>query len=89
MPKRYRLIPIDVEAIKITPESVERAARWVGGFEVTEFDPLDSTLKFVALNVPTATEIMRAQEGDYVVKDLRGRVSVVKGSDFESKYELI
>lgn len=89
MPKRYRLIPVSVEAIKITPETVQRAATWCGGFEVTEVDPITAGLKFVALNIPTTEEIKRASLNDYVVKDARGNIKVMSAGEFESQYELI
>lgn len=89
MPRRYRLIPVSVEAIKIEPESVQRAALWCGGFEVTEVDPKTKSLVFVALNIPTSEEIKRASLGDYVIKDARGKIKVMSGCDFESQYELI
>jgi hypothetical protein len=89
MPKRYRLIPVSVEAIKIEPDSVQRAALWCGGFEVTEVDPDTKSLVFIALNIPTEQEIKRASLGDYVVKDPRGGIRVMSGKEFESQYELI
>lgn len=89
MPKRYRLIPVSVEAIKIEPDSVQRAALWCGGFEVTEVDPDTATVRFIALNIPTEDEIMRASLGDYVLKDNRGKITVMAEADFESQYELI
>jgi hypothetical protein len=75
--------------MKIEPESVQRAALWCGGFEVTEVDPESKSLVFVALNIPTQEEIKRAALGDYVVKDPRGGIKVLSGQEFESQYELI
>lgn len=91
MPRQYRLIPVSVEAIQITSESVHRAALWCGGVEVEEIDPIDSTKKFAALNIPTLAGVQRAGEGDYVVKEMspvaKGRFRVMSKYDFESKYE--
>jgi hypothetical protein len=89
MPRKYRLIPVSVEAIQLTPESVKRAALWCGGVEVEEIDPHDSTKKFVALNIPTLSGVKRAGEGDYVIKGLQGEFSVMNSTDFETRYELV
>lgn len=93
MPRQYRLIPISVEAIQVTPQSVHRAALWCGGIEVEEIDPIDNTKKFSALNIPTLSGVQRAGEGDYVVKEMsptaRGRFRVMRQHEFETKYEPI
>lgn len=88
MPKRYRLITFTVEAIQVGTESVDRAAMWSGGVTLTEYDAVDRTKKFVALNVPTMDGVKRAHEGDYVVKETGGNICVVRQAEFESKYEL-
>lgn len=89
MPKQYRLIPFAVEAIQLRPDTVKKAAVWCGGIEVEEIDAHDSTKKFVALNIPTINGVVRASEGDYIIKELAGTVSVMKARDFESRYELV
>lgn len=93
MPRQYRLIPVSVEAIQLTPESVQRAAQWCGGVEVEEIHPTDSSKRFVALNIPTLEGVQRASEGDYIVKELslvaKGRIRVMRAREFESKYEPI
>lgn len=88
VPRMYRLIPVSVEAIQITPENVKRAALWCGGVEVEEIDAQDSTKKFVALNIPTLSGVKRAGESDYVIKGLQGEFSVMNADDFEARYEL-
>jgi hypothetical protein len=89
MPRKYRLIPVSVEAIQITPESAQRAAVWAGGVIREEIDPNDSTKKFAAVNIPTLNGILRAGEGDYIVRDLQGQLSIMGKREFEAKYELI
>lgn len=89
MPKKYRLIPVSVEAIQLTPETVKRAALWSGGVEIEEIDPEDSTKKFCGLNIPTLTGVQRAQEGDYILKNLQGHVTVMPKREFEARYEIV
>lgn len=89
MPKKYRLIPVSVEAMQVTPESVKRAALWCGGVEVEEIDPQDKAKKFAALNIPTLSGVKRAGETDYIVKGLQGDFSVMNREDFEARYEMV
>jgi len=91
LPRQYRLVSGVVEAMQLTPSQVSAAALWCGGMEVDEVDALDSTKKFVGLNVPALTPngVERASQGDYIVKNLRGEFSVVKPGEFEANYEPI
>jgi len=89
MPKRYQLIAVAVEAMKLEPENVERVAVWCGGVEVQETDALDSTKKFVALNIPTLRGVERATQGWYVIRDRNGAFSTMSPEEFQNKYEQI
>lgn len=89
MPKQYRLVQVSVTAIQLTPESFERAQIFCGGVPVTEIDPFDSKKQFVALNIPTISGTIRAGQGDYIIKDAFGLVSVMSPDEFERKYERV
>lgn len=81
MPKRYRLIPVDVEAIQITDEdSVQRATLWAGGV------PAEGGLR---LYVPTVNEILTVSQGEYLVKEGPGNFVKMSPAEFKRKYELI
>ncbi len=88
MPKRYKLIMSDVEAMQLTPERIKDAALWSGGKEAEEIDPFDASRRFVALNLPTLAGVQRASQGDYIVRDAKGFWSVIPCHEFESKYRL-
>lgn len=90
MPHEYQLIPVHVTAIKLTPESAERAAAFCGGVLIEEIDPQDSKKRFVGINFPTLSGVKRATQGDYIVKDhTTGEISVMVAYEFERKYEPI
>jgi hypothetical protein len=89
VPRFYQLIPVSVEAIQLSAENVERAATWSGGIQVIEYDAIDKTRTFVALNIPTVFGVVRVSEGDYIVKDQKGHFSTMSAAQFESKYEAI
>lgn len=88
MPSRYELIPVAVEAIQITPDSVHRAALWCGGRETEEIDD-ETGERTVGLNVPTLEGVDRASHGWYVVKDVNGEFKVKSPGQFEREYRAI
>lgn len=79
----------NVEANELTHENVEAVALWCGGVSVVEHDALDHNLTFFGINVPTSNGIKRAQEGDYIVRQLIGDFIVVKSYEFSKKYEAL
>lgn len=82
MPQRFRLIPVDVSAIKITDaDSIARAVLWAGGVEST-------TDNEFTIYVPSVNEILRVSLGDYLVKDATGFTKMT-AEEFERKYERI
>lgn len=80
MPSRFRLIPVDVEAIHLTDDdSIQRAVAWSGG--VISDDS-------VSLYVATTNSILTLERGDYLVKE-GGYFTKMSEKEFESKYERI
>lgn len=88
MPRKFRQLipPGEIEAIQLLPQSSKSAAEWCGGIEVVEIDPLDSKLRFVAMNIPTEREVLRAEEGWWIVKDSDGLFHVMGPQEFTVKY---
>ncbi len=84
----YRLISHTVEAEQLCPENAQGLSMWCGGMVIDEYDAEDKTKHFVAMNVPTIMGMKRAQEGDFIIKDQMGLVTVMRKNQFESKYEL-
>jgi len=89
LPQRYRLIPVSIEAAQLSVDTAERISVWSGGRIVEEIDPVNSTKRFVAMNIPTLEGVKRASEGDYVVRSLSGEFDVMRAREFERKYEII
>jgi hypothetical protein len=83
MPRRFRLIPVDVEAIQITDEeSAKRAALWAGGVPVEGGG-------VTGVYVPTTNEILNVSVGEYLVREGPGSYVKMSAKEFERKYELI
>lgn len=87
MPKRYLSRPFAVEALPLTNSNVQKVAMWCGGMEIQEIDPVDSSKRFVGLNVPTLAGVERASEGDYIIRNFQGQFLVMKKARFEYEYE--
>lgn len=85
--QRYRTDPEFVEAIPITPATIDIAANWCGGVIVQEHDPFDNSKTFVGLNVPTVSGVLRASEGDYVVRTQDGKFNVYQQRMFREKFK--
>lgn len=79
----------DVEVNQVTRENVEAVTAWCEGVSVVEHDALDYAVTFAAINVPTLHGMQRAQEGDYIVRQLSGSFVVVKSYEFARKYEAL
>lgn len=79
----------NVEANQLTHDNVEAVALWCGGVSVVEHDAIDNNVTFAGINVPTPHGMQRAQEGDYIVRQLIGDFIVVKAYDFAKKYEAL
>ena len=87
MPKEYRRKPDTVLAGRLSKDNVEHVAVWCGGKQIEEINPTDSSDRYVALNVPTMNGIERASEGDFIIKNSRGEISVQQAGSFLYEYE--
>lgn len=85
----YRKKAVEVEARKLTPDTAEDIAQWCGGRLVEETDALDASLKYVGINIPTLEGVMRASEGDYVIRGVQGEFYPCKPSIFEATYDSV
>lgn len=89
MATRFRRKPVEVEALRLTPDTVQYVTLWCGGFATEEIDPFDSDIRHPAINVPNYKGVMRASDGDYVVKSPWGEFFVMKKQAFDAEYEPI
>lgn len=85
----YRKKAVTIEANQLTKDNVEAVALWCGGQRVEEIDPNDSDIRFVAINIPTLEGVMRASEGDYIIKGVQGEFYPCKPGIFAATYEAV
>lgn len=78
MIKTYKTLPVVIEAVQLTEDSVEFLREWAGLFVNAPEKP-----KYA---VRTLEGIMQAQIGDYIIKGLRGEFYPCKEDVFLKKY---
>ena len=61
-----------IEAIQLTKENVDQVVAWCDGTPIEETDALDSEKRYVGINIPSWGGVVRASEGDFVIKDHLG-----------------
>lgn len=83
----YTKKPVTVQAEKLEYENAQTIAEWCGGVKVTEIGMDDERL--VGINIPTLEGTMRASEGDYVIKGVKGEFYPCKPDIFEATYEQV
>jgi len=90
MDQTYKLI-IDptVQAVPITPETIDWAAGWCKGRTAKTFDPDSQMDKILGVHVVTQNGVKLAKWGWYIVKKLSGDFRVYDPRDFERKYQLV
>lgn len=89
MAELWRKQPVEIEANCLTKDNAEAVALWCGGQLVEEINPEDSADRYVGINIPTLEGVMRASEGDYIIKGVQGEFYPCKPSIFTSTYEKV
>jgi hypothetical protein len=85
----YQKKPVIVQATQLSPATAKDLAEWCGGQLVEELDAEDPSKKFVAINIPTLEGVMRASEGDFVIKGVKGEFYPCKADIFEDTYQKV
>lgn len=89
---RYRAKPVVIEAMQFIAtdnDRVQKILEWAGRPPVTAegYDP--ETNHFEYLEVHTLEGVMRADNGDYIIRGTAGEFYPCKPEIFEAKYEPI
>ncbi len=86
MSELYTKKAVTIEANELTKENAEAVALWCGGRLVEEIDPHTPTTRFAAINIPTLEGVMRASEGDFIIKGVKGEFYPCKPDIFHATY---
>ena len=81
--KRFRKMPVVIEATRLTRENVAGVAEWCGGMIVGNevSDPP------VTLVIPTLEGPISGQMGDWIIRGVAGEFYPCKPDIFEATYE--
>lgn len=89
-PQKFRKKPVEIEAIHLADANVMRqAAKWCGGRYRWEEKPSDPTDVAYWIDIPTLEGVMRASQGDYLIKGVQGEFYPCKPDIFEQTYEKV
>lgn len=87
MVKKYVKKPVVVEAVKLDiPNNDKEVLAFIGAFDENGSAVVDFEKKTMA--IPTLEGVMTAQNGDYIIKGVKGEVYPCKADIFESTYSL-
>lgn len=86
---KYRKKPVEIEAHRFTGTTTSRVAleQWMRGEDYVE--PVVHTRDRVKMAVRTLEGTMWADEGDYIIKGVRGEFYPCKPHIFEETYEAV
>ena len=84
---QVRAIVYEVEALKVTAQDAKQISRWCGGEVVTEINPIDKSIRFSKVGIPTLKGVEWALDGDYVVKWPGSGFTMMSKSEFEWFFE--
>lgn len=79
MIKKYKTLPVVIEAVELTEKNVDFLMLWAGLSVTISPDSQNYAVK-------TLEGVMHAQLGDYIIKGLRGEFYPCKADVFVKKY---
>ena len=80
---RYRKKPVVIEAIRLTPDNLERVEEWCGGSIKGTALPRSER----CIDIQTLEGEMRAEIGDWVIQGVAGEFYPCKHRIFEATYD--
>lgn len=91
--KQYRKKPVVIEAMHFakgkSPGIGYEIAEWCGGRFNSDVKPSDHTDVRYSISIPTLEGIMTADEGDYIIRGVKGEFYPCKPDIFEATYEAV
>lgn len=87
----YRKRPVTVEARQLNADNwsqVEEIARWAGA-EIVDVDAFLAHNDTALLAISTLEGVMYAEDGDWVIRGIRGEFYPVRPDNFNATYEPI
>lgn len=80
----FRKKPVVIEAVQFTSLNANEVCAFIGVDKAAAYDLNRETLH---IDIPTLEGVMRADEGDWIIKGVAGEFYPCKSSIFEATYE--
>jgi len=89
MIKRYKKLPVVVEALQLRWDTWCDMCDFIDVGALSSGKPCGEMLSGlrVGLSIPTLEGVMTAEQGDYIIKGIRGEIYPVKEDIFKQTYE--
>jgi hypothetical protein len=86
---RFRKKPVEIEAQRLDGTNGQEIAQWCGGRARSEAKASDPSDVAYWVDIATLEGVMRASEGDWVIRGVQGEFYPCKPDIFEATYERV
>lgn len=87
--KKYRKKPVVIEAMQLNRNFAEVIAKWVGRENINSMGLGEFAEDSCYIGIKTLEGSMLANEGDYIIKGIKGEFYPCKPDIFEATYEKV
>lgn len=84
---KYRKKPVVVEAMKLTRNFADVVGKWIGRENIVSMGLGEFTEDSCYIGIKTPEGTMMANEGDFIIKGVKGEFYPCKPDIFEMTYE--
>ena len=85
--KKYVKKPIEVEAIQITAENIAKLRDFLATYCDKDDCSIELSFRGITVTIETLEGDMKAHEGDYIIKGIKGELYPCRKDIFEETYE--
>jgi len=86
---KYRKKPVVIEAMKLTRKCSDVAIDFIGKENIASFNLGEFIEDACYIEIKTLEGTMRASEGDWIIKGIKGEFYPCKPDIFEATYEAV
>ena len=88
---QYRKKPIVIEAVQLKWETWSEMCDHAGVGKMADGKPEGEMLpdNRIGMNIPTLEGVMKAEDGDWIIKGVKGEIYPCKPDIFEATYEAL
>lgn len=87
--KKYRKKPVVIEAMELTRRYADVIIGWIGSANIGEYNQGEFAEDTCFIEIKTLEGTMTANEGDFIIKGIRGEFYPCKPYIFAATYEAV